>query len=193
MSLIVPIIGSMTKNIINRKTNWVAQPDGATQYWQLSDEIPIPNGGSIEFDLLYEASNQSATDYIITSEGSSDTALFFTARELLRSGSSGYISDIIVDNVNTEVLPYDNKFHTIKCVVSGNLAKVGVLGARFNYERNCSGIIKMFRVKDQSGTVINEIPLTNKSQGATQLATVGSVNATMANYTEAVWKKESEL
>ena len=39
----------------------------------------------------------------------------------------------------------------------------------------------------------NEIPLTNKAQGANQLATVGNINAFMPNYTEAVWKKESEL
>lgn len=192
MSLIAPTTTSTSVKLIESETGsieWVAQPDGATQYWQLTEEIQIPDGGSIELDLLYDSTNQSSVEYILTSEGNSDTSLFFTARELLRSGSSGYISDIIVDNVNTEALPYDSNFHTIKCVVSGNLAKVGVLGARFSYERNCSGIIKMFTVKDQNGTVINEIPLTNKTQGATQIATVGSVNAFMPNYTDAVWRK----
>ena len=39
-----------------------------------------------------------------------------------------------------------------------------------------------------NGVLTNKIPLTNKSQGATQLATVGNVNAFMPNYTEAVWR-----
>ena len=41
----------------------------------------------------------------------------------------------------------------------------------------------------RSGVVIHEIPLTNKAQGATQLATVGNINAFMPNYTDAVWRK----
>lgn len=192
MSLIVPIIGSMTKNIINRKTNWVAQLDGATQYWQLSEEIPLPIGYSYEIDVLYESSNQSSGDYLATGEGDTFYPLFFVNREFLSTGSSGNLEDPIVDGIDN-MLPYDNEFHTVMIKSNSSIAGLGILGARFNYVRNCSGIIKMLRVKDQNGTVVNEIPLTNKDQGATQLATVGAVNATMANYTEAVWKKESEL
>lgn len=168
---------------------YVARLDGATQYWQLSEEIPVPDGGSIELDLMYDSANQSDIEYVLVSENNSGTSLFFMAREVLRIGSSGYISDVLVDGVSSVLLPYDDAFHTIKCVISGNLASVGILGARFNYERNCSGAIKMFRVRNSSGAVINEIPLTNKDQGATQLATVGDVNAFMPNYTEAVWRK----
>ena len=168
---------------------WVAQLDGATQYWQLSEEISVPNGGSIELDLMYDSANQSAIEYVLVSANNSDTSLFFTSREFLKAGSSGYISDVLVDGVSAIILPYDNAFHTIKCIISGNLASVGILGARFSYERNCSGAIRSFRVRGADGLIINEIPLTNKSQGATQLATVGNINAFMPNYTEAVWRK----
>ena len=41
---------------------------------------------------------------------------------------------------------------------------------------------------ERGGEIIYAIPLTNKSQGATQLATVGSVNATMINYTGDEWE-----
>ena len=126
---------------------------------------------------------------MLTSENNSDTALFFTSREVIKTGASGYIADVLVDGEITDILPYDNAFHTIKCIASGGLTKVGILAARFNYTRTSSGTIKMFRVRDSSGVVVNEIPLTNKSQGATQLATVGNVNAFMPNYTEAVWRK----
>ena len=168
---------------------WVAQLDGAMQYWQLTEEIPVPDGGSIELDLMYDNANQSEIEYVLTSELNSDTSLFFTSREALKAGSSGYISDALVDGVSTITMPYDNAFHTVKCIASGGLTKVGILAARFNYTRTSSGTIKMFRVRDSSGVVVNEIPLTNKAQGATQLATVGNVNAFMPNYTDAVWRK----
>ena len=41
----------------------------------------------------------------------------------------------------------------------------------------------------RDGVIVNEIPLANKAQGATQIATVGSVNATMINYTPDVWEE----
>ncbi|PWS55998.1 hypothetical protein [Pseudoalteromonas sp. meg-B1] len=180
---------SYTANEAADAEQWVAQLDGAMQYWQLTEEIPVPDGGSIELDLMYDSENQSAIEYVLTSENSSDTALFFASREFIQTGSSGYISDVLVDGVSASVLPYDNAFHTIKCIASGGLTKVGILAARFNYTRTSSGTIKMFRVRDSNGVVVNEIPLTNKAQGATQLATVGNINAFMPNYTEAVWRK----
>ena len=168
--------------------NYVYRLDGLTKYYQLSEEIPIPDGGSIELDLMYDSENQSTDEYVFTGENSSDTALFFTERERLRTGPSGYISEILVDGEVTDALPYDDAFHTIKCIASGGLTKVGILAARFSYTRTSSGVIKLFRVRDSGGAVINEIPLTNKDQGATQLPTVGNVSATIINYTD-TWEE----
>lgn len=39
----------------------------------------------------------------------------------------------------------------------------------------------------QTGVLTNTISLTNKSQGSTQLATVGTINATIQNYTSGGW------
>ena len=167
---------------------WVAQLDGVTQYWQFTEEIPLPIGYSYEMAVLYDADNQSTNDYLATGEGDTNSPLFFVSREFLDSGSVGRLSAPVVDGGNNR-LPYDNNFHTVVVTSLSSQATVGILGARFNYTRTSSGIIKLFRVRDSSGTVINEIPLTNKAQGATQLATVGNVNAFMANYTEAVWRK----
>lgn len=168
---------------------WAAKLDGATKCWQLSGEMPVPSGGSGELDLMYDSTNQSEIEYVLTGESNSDTSLFFTSREALKAGSSGYISDVLVDGVSTVELPYDSTFHTIKCIISGSLSSVGILGARFDYTRSSSAAIKGFRVRDENGSVINEIPLTNKAQGATQLATVGNVNATMINYTGDEWEQ----
>ncbi len=161
--------------------------NGIDQYWQLSGEVSVPDGGSIELDLMYNSTNESDIDYVLTSNANSDTSIFFTVRELLKAGSSGYISSVLVDGKSTNMLPYDNKFHTIKCIISGNLSKVYILGARYNYSRNSSGTIKMFRVKDSGGTVLNEIPMTDKTQGATQFATVGDVNAILMGSSDITW------
>lgn len=167
--------------------NYAAQLDGATQYWQLSGEIPLPVGYSYEMDVLYEASNLSGNDYLATGEGDTNSPLFFVNREFVDVGGAGRLSTPSVDGGDNK-LPYDGGFHTISVTSLNNSASVGILGARFNYARNSSGIISMFRVRNSSGVVVNEIPLTNKVQGATQIATVGNVNATMINYTESVWK-----
>ena len=45
----------------------------------------------------------------------------------------------------------------------------------------------------RNGTIINEIPLTNRNQGSTQLATIGDVNAFMTDYAEDVWKNKNTL
>ena len=167
---------------------WVAQLDGAMQYWQLSEEIPLTQGSSYEMDVLYEASNLSENDYLATGEGDTNSPLFFVNREFLDSGSAGRLSAPSVDGGGNK-LPYDGVFHTVSVTSISNSASVGILGARFDYTRNSSGIISMFRVRDSGGVVVNEIPLTNKAQGATQLATVGNVNATMINYTGDEWEK----
>lgn len=165
---------------------WVYRLDGASQYWQLSEELPLPVGYSYEMDVLYDESNLSENDYLATGEGDADSPLFFINREFLNSGSAGRFSEPSVDGGDNK-LPYDGAFHKVAVISTSNSATVGILGARFNYIRNCSGIIKMFIVRDSEGVVIHKIPLTNKSQGATQLATVGNVNATLINYTEDGW------
>lgn len=174
------------------KREYVAQLDGLTKYWQLSEDIPLPVGYSYEIDILYDESNQSADDYLATGEGDTNSPLFFVNREFLSSGGAGELSEPVVDGVDNK-LPYDGSFHTVSVTSLSNQASVGILGARFNYTRNSSGIIKMFRVLDSNGFVVNEIPLTNKTQGATQLATVGNVNATMVGYTGNEWVDRGTL
>ena len=182
----LPALGNVAFGTLSDVKNYVAQLDG-TQYWQLSGEIPLPIGYSYEMDVLYEASNLSENDYLATGEGDTNSPLFFINREFLDTGSAGRLSTPSVDGGDNK-LPYDGVFHTVSVISINNSASVGILGARFDYTRNSSGVISMFRVRNSSGVVINEIPLTNKTQGATQIATVGSVNATMVGYDDNVWR-----
>lgn len=167
---------------------WVARLDGATQYWVFDVPVAVPLGGSVEIDLLYDPNTAIDNDYILCSETSTSTSSFFLSRETIGVGSSGIISEYTIDDQESNNFPYDNSFHTIKYIFDNDLGRVKFLGARFNIQQLSRGIFKNFRVKDGVGNIVNEIPLTNKAQGATQLATVGNVNATMINYTNDVWE-----
>lgn len=171
--------------------NYVARLDGVSQYWQFTGNVTIPINGSIEIDLLYDPNTSIDNDYILCSESSTSTSSFFLSREVIGVGGSGIISSYTIDGQNSNSLPYDNKFHTIKYEFDNSSGSLRFLGVRFNIQQLSSGIFKSFRVKDGSGNVINEIPLTNKEQGATQVATVGSVNAFMPNYSSDVWEVDN--
>lgn len=167
----------------------VARLDGATKYWVFDVPVVVPLGGSVEIDLLYDPNTTIDNDYILCSEASTSTSSFFLSREAIGVGSSGIISEYTIDEQASNNFPYDNSFHTIKYIFDNDLGRVKFLGTRFNIQQLSRGIFKNFRVRDGVGSIVNEILLTNKSQGATQLATVGSINATMINYTGDEWER----
>lgn len=171
--------------------NYVARLDGVSQYWQFTGNIAIPINGSIEIDLLYDPNTSIDNDYILCSDSSTSTSSFFLSRETIGVGGSGIISSYTIDGQVSNSFPYDNKFHTIKYEFDNNSGSIRFLGTRFNIQQLSSGIFKNFRVKDSLGDVVNEVPLTNKEQGATQLATVGSINAFMPNYSSDVWEVDN--
>ena len=189
--LISPVLeqAGFVKSKLALAIKWVARLDGVSQYWKLSEPVLIPDGGTIEFELMYSSESTNTEDYILTSEGSSNTSMFLSYISQISVGSSGIISSFTVDGANTSNLPYDDKFHKIVSTVNSSNGSVGILGARFNYVRTIGAAIRNFTVKNSIGDVVNSIPLTNKGQGATQLATVGNVNATMVNFTPDVWEQ----
>ena len=169
--------------------NYVARLDGATQYWLLSSPIDAPLGGRIEIDINYLANSTADDDYLFCSSTNTTTAMFQTGLSEYGVGSSGQLSgDFTVDGVRTNAVPYDNVFRTISVDSTGFDTEIAVIGARFNFIRTTEAALKNFRVYDASGVLINEITLTNREQGATQLATIGSINAFMPNYTPDVWE-----
>lgn len=168
--------------------NYVAKLDGATQYWQLSEDITIPIGGTAEFEIAYEANGNS---YMLANSDKLETALYLEDAEVLDVYNTNYLDNIFVDGVSTGSLPYGETFHKVSVESTSNDTRVGLIGSRFTIERFIRGAVKRFIVKDAVGTVLNEIPLTNKEQGATQLPTIGSVSAFMPNYTEDVWEVDN--
>jgi len=169
---------------------WVARPDGETQVWVLSGPINVISGDIIEMSFL-------------GGEGDSK-ARYFYAAESFQFGiySERSVTDNVLSTLQTST----------ETTLNGGVVTYGSTLVPLSGENNLSSTINssgpmvtlgsrtqgasqkaMLPIYDfrliRGGTVINEILLTNKDQGATQLATVGSVNATMINYTEDVWEE----
>ena len=168
---------------------WVAELDGATQYWTLTQPIQVPIGGLIQFNLCRPLGSLGMNEYVISGESDTNTSCFYSGETSLFLGGSNYLTNLMVDGVDNNLLPADGEFHSVSVESTNSATEIKNLGCRFSFERLLLGSFTDLIVKDAQGVVINHTPLTNKEQGATQLATVGSVNAFMANYTEAVWRR----
>lgn len=166
--------------------NYVARLDGLTQAWQFSEPLNLLVG-----DDIYMSYTDIATDgsrsYFFGDEAY-QFALFSTVDAIYFDGYAlnSTVNGNTITNEVTEI-PAEG-INELK-LVPGRAGSPTFLGARVSdssYKMN--GAIFNFKVV-RGGEIIHEIPLTNKSQGATQLPTVGSVSATMINYTEAVWQE----
>lgn len=167
--------------------SYVARLDGLTQYWQLSESINlIANdvvelsfvGGSIgnAFAMFYES--DAGNFYMsVTSD-----SLNFRVKAVF--GTPILNGQQIVNNTTPVPLSGEN---TISAAIVSD-EDISVIGARVGGSLLMNLPLFGFKVI-RGGEIINEIPLTNKAQGATQLPNVGGVSATMINYTEAVWQE----
>lgn len=196
---------------LKRKTavvveQWVAQTDGAMQFWQLSKPIELPENSSFKV-TIYVQGGEDAYEGLIENSKTSHTWI----RLLPSSQSSnlqGYDGNLYFGGVlQSELLIRDSLFHKVSFIRevdklsiqiddrAPEVARSSGAGAAWAFDRlgkfsstYFNGAIHSFEV-ELEGEVIVFIPLNNISQGATQLATVGNVNAFMPNYTNAVWRK----
>lgn len=187
---------------------YVAQADGATQFWQLSDPIAAPANTDFTFTAYISGTRTSDIEGVFSDSGGSSWI------RALDSDQSQDLQMLIGGSFKGASYPvgYDLRDGNF------NLFKLSRVGGQLSFSINDSGmkslgtsnaefvIDNLFRFSNQyfagviygfeveiGGVITNSIPLTNKAQGATQLATVGSVNAFMPNYTELVWKDKSKL
>jgi len=171
---------------------WVAQLDGAMQSWQLTESINLIAGDKVRFK--YKSSTTASSS--IKAFYSRDTN-YFPLVSLRSDGAytvnAGAIKIDGVDYQEGEQAPIDGEYHEIEHTLTTN-ASISLLGAgwiSFSEKTtlwHLDSALLNFEV-ERASEIIHQIPLTNKSQGATQLATVGDINAFMPNYTDAVWRK----
>lgn len=189
--------------------NYVARLDDG-QYWQMSETVEIPPSADFELGFNLGVSEEKSQGVFYNSQTS-----FSNYARLFTSDSYAYNILIGFDSSSAAFFKHSDGFN----LFDGNLNRVvikrvqGVVlaylnGVKDSTEKNItdglafnvlnryassylSGVIANVDLKI-GGVITNEIPLTNKEQGATQLATVGSINATMINYTEDVWELENQ-
>ena len=179
----------------------VARLDGATKYWQLSEPIIIP--GDVDYEIGFYASRALNDTNLLYIFGYSLGNEERQHRLVLSSGSPqkafgmGFISDdfsfngdgqfTLTHNGSSKVTFID--FNTISDAFNSQTITIDRLmgpwlGTDSGY---LNGYVRDFYVK-VGGVEVLRIPLTNKAQGATQLATVGNINATMINFTGDEWE-----
>ncbi|AKA61211.1 hypothetical protein [Pseudoalteromonas phage H103] len=185
--------------------NYVARLNGTDQYWQLSEAISI---GSSNFALRLKVTTSFSGSQVHLTDSPEDFyfKIFITSNGipsvLFGDGSQWVYSLNAVTNIA------DSKEHSIEVVKnSGQLyllvdgviefqrdeltqvfAGIEFIGVRNSLSQYFNGSVYDFEV-EINNTLTHSIPLTNKAQGSTQLATVGSVNATMVGYDESVWEQ----
>lgn len=180
----------------------VARLDGTTQYIALSSPVSILENE--DFSIVFNISGTSlayrgimeGTDIwcrTLPSDASHNLQLFiggsylgvgrtanhniydgeFHRIELYRSSGSVYAS---IDGAEPELL---------KASLSSSFS-IDNLAIYNNNRYSCS--IYGFSVS-KAGVPTYDIPITNRSQGATQLPTVGDISVDIINYTEDVWEQ----
>lgn len=181
----------------------VARLDGATKYWQLSAPITAPASTDFTYSAYISGTRTSDIEGIFSDSGGSSWL------RVLDTDQSQDLQMFIGGSFKGASYPVgydlrDGNFNLFKLSrVGGQLSfsindsemkSLGTSNAEFNIDnlfrfsnQYFTGVIYGFDV-EIDGVLTNSIPLTNKAQGATQLATVGNVNATMLNYTGDEWE-----
>lgn len=185
-----PIIGGALEPVVN----YVARTDGATQYWQLSG-----SSNFIEMQAGDEMTLSARIDSFETSSYIFDDGRFDTGTRpyLLVGRNTRQISNIagyydlyidgeFIDLSTNKFWPNDNDYHSVR-IISNQSMNITRFSARFFGPSDyLAGVIKDIYFTRAAGDI--SIPLTNKEQGATQIATVGNISAFMPNYTPDVWE-----
>lgn len=165
---------------------WVAQLDGTAQYWQLSGPIGVEIGGFILYRFLgFEPS--SSFRRFIGGVGPFDVSTGFPANTFLFS--SGTLDAEINGEPLSNGVPIPNNgvcelkltakeallFSQVAAVESQRLLNVPVLSVS---------------AYDSAGNLTHEIPLTNKAQGAFQVATTTPLGENL--YTQEIIENPSD-
>ena len=166
---------------------WVAQLDGAMQSWQLTAPISLIANDIVELSFI---GGQVSNAYAMFLE--SDSRNFYisvTAESLNFRVKAAFGTPMLNDQpIDSNITPIPSGGDNTIIAATVGAEALSYITSRAGSSLFLSLAVYNFRVI-RNGVVIHEIPLTNKAQGATQLATVGNINAFMPNYTDAVWRK----
>lgn len=192
----LPSLGNVAFGTLSDVKNYVYRLNGIDKYIQFSQPLLLTSDCEISLDVILG----KTTTQVIYGEGSSPERFYIGTENgnwLVGNGTdrvdtmssadisvinktvvtlSGGVFKLTVNSIVVYEQPI--KYSTAKDLDGiSTLSGFRLLGSAFNF------------ILSNSGTVVNNIPLTNKIQGATQLPTIGSVSATIVGYNENDWEE----
>lgn len=175
---------SYTANEAADAEQWVAQLDGAMQSWIFSTPVQVQKDDIIKFKLNAEIGSLDIS-YILQSSSTAPivSTMFYSNSD--GKLTSTYMISVVVNGNSGVIYIEEGGNYVFELTYDDNSDIEKLFEHRGRYT---PGSIYDFE-QIRGGVTILKIPLTNKAQGATQLATVGNINAFMPNYTDAVWRK----
>ena len=183
--------------------NYVARLDGVSQCYQLSGPITAPADTDFKVSFYINGVNDSFEGLFSSSDPQSWLRLLPSSNSINLQGQlgAGFYQAVPFSELNlrdgvTRKLSVQRVSGRMRFVIDNTLIfNSSILTSAFSIETLAKfggdyfgGVIYDFEV-EINGVLTNKIPLTNKAQGATQLATIGDINAFMPNYTVDVWEE----
>ncbi len=192
-----PIIGGALKPVIN----YVARLNGDDQSWVLSGRITIPENTDFTLEVKgsFDYGDSTSWTALVNGSGGSRIALSKTG------GIAGDIRTLFRNTIyNSGIVWIEGESKLLTLSRSGSTLTLNYNGQSYTFNNDgfflieelgsiqgasdfADGYYEHIKVTIDS-VLTNEIHFTNKDEGATQVARVGSVNATMANFSTDVWE-----
>jgi len=203
----LPTVGDITATMANytplvweregTKAIHYAVPDGETQAWVLSESIQLESGDLIRFKHRGLSGYSDKTQSLLAWDNCYSYMLSYNSNNKVETNAGSVEIDSVRYSSNTQLYPVGSVYNTIQFSVSSRVS-LSLLGAAWvSFENKTRAGHFTQAIYDfeliRGGETVLAIPLTNRSQGATQKPTVGTITATMANFTPLIWKKQEEL
>ena len=203
----LPTVGDITATMANytplvweregTKAIHYAVPDGETQAWVLSESIQLESGDLIRFKHRGLSGYSDKTQSLLAWDNRYSYMLSYNSNNKVETNAGSVEIDSVRYSSNTQLYPVGSVYNTIQFSVSSRVS-LSLLGAAWvSFENKTRAGHFTQAIYDfeliRGGETVLAIPLTNRSQGATQKPTVGTITATMANFTPLIWKKQEEL
>jgi len=197
----LPTLDDVSFGTASGVKRYVYRLDGLTKYYQLSDQIVIPASTDCAIRFTLNGTSDNYEGLFKSADGSDWFRLIPSSQGSNFQGNLGgtFISGVPYSSLTVRN-GQDREFTLRRLAgrfyidVGGQSFTLSLSSGSFSISALCefggdefAGYIKNFEVEINS-VITNQIPLTNKTQGATQLPTVGSVSATIINYTD-TWEE----
>ncbi|ASV43933.1 hypothetical protein [Pseudoalteromonas phage KB12-38] len=171
-----------------------AYADGQTQFWVFDTPIPLPAGSILRYKFIYRG-GEGNVNYLHANSENSPSFYGYVSnlnQEIDLQGEVAGESFIDGEDLSTTLTVETNKVYmaTVKVASDTDLSQLLKFQSVPKFTEGC--IFDVEVLNDQL-KVIYANPLTNRAQGEVQAPTVGTISATMANFTPLIWENHEEL